>query len=125
MRRQVWKDRMHRGAGWQGAQTVEKRAFAALVDRKTRQILVPYDQYLRHTALPTLELEFDDAAGTVVYRWQADEPEFAMPIRVGSPGARQIIQPTTTSWKTLRTPLKKDAFQVATDLYFVNVKVSS
>jgi len=80
-----------------------------------------FNQHLRHTALPTLELRFNTEAGTVAYRWQADEPDFAMPIRVGTKGAWQIVQPTTTEWKTLRTPLKKDAFDVATDLYFVNV----
>jgi aminopeptidase N len=91
-------------------------------NQQTGKNLTPiFNQYLRHAALPTLELTFDDAAGTVAYRWQADEPAFAMPIRVGSPDAWQIIQPTTTARKTLRSPLKKDAFQVATDLYFVNV----
>jgi len=91
-------------------------------NQQTGRNLTPiFDQYLRHTALPTLELKFDDAAGTVAYRWQADEPAFAMPIRVGSADDWQIIQPTTAEWKTLRSPLKKDAFQVATDLYFVNV----
>jgi hypothetical protein len=30
------------------------------------------------------------------------------------------VQPTT-AWKTMRTPLKKDQFEVATDLYFVDV----
>jgi len=48
--------------------------------------------------------------------WQSDAA-----LRVGSKAAWQIIQPTTVEWKTLRTPLKKDAFEVATDLYFVNV----
>jgi len=91
-------------------------------NQQTGKNLTPiFDQYLRHTALPTLELRFDDAAGTVSYRWQADEPAFAMPVRVGSKDAWQIIQPTTSEWKTLRTPVKKDAFEVATDLYFVNV----
>lgn len=64
---------------------------------------------------------YGNAAVTVAYRWQADEPAFAMPICVGSADDWQIIQPTTAEWKTLRSPLKKDAFQVATDLYFVNV----
>jgi len=91
-------------------------------NQQTGKNLTPiFDQYLRHTALPTLELKFDDAAGTVAYRWQADEPAFAMPVRVGSKDAWQIIQPTTSEWKTMRSPLKKDAFEVATDLYFVNV----
>jgi hypothetical protein len=44
-----------------------------------------------------------------------------MPIRVGSKGAWQIVMPTTTEWKTMPTRLTKDSFDVATDLYFVNV----
>ena len=56
----------------------------------------------------------------MAYRWKADERGFAMPIRVGERGAWQIIQPTT-DWKTMTTPLKKDDFEVATDLYYVNV----
>ena len=43
-----------------------------------------------------------------------------MPIRVGAKDNWQIVQPTT-EWKTMKTPLKKDQFAVATDLYFVNV----
>jgi aminopeptidase N len=79
-----------------------------------------FDQYLRHAAIPTLELKFADAAGTVAYRWKVDEPAFAMPIKVGTPDHWEIIQPTT-EWKTMKTPLKKEDFQVATDLYYVNV----
>jgi len=103
-------------------QNITTEQLVQYFNQQTGKNLTPiFDQYLRHTALPTLELKFDDAAGTVAYRWQADEPGFAMPIRVGTPDAWQIIQPTTTAWKTLRSPLKKDAFAVATDLYFVNV----
>jgi aminopeptidase N len=79
-----------------------------------------FDQYLRRAALPTLELQFDDAAGTVSYRWKADEKDFAMPIRVGKAGAWQTIQPTT-EWKKMPTALKPGEFGVATDLYYVNV----
>ena len=43
-----------------------------------------------------------------------------MPIRVGEPGNWQMIRPTT-DWQTMKTPLKKDDFEVATDLYYVNV----
>jgi hypothetical protein len=56
----------------------------------------------------------------VSYRWKADEPDFRMPIRVGAKDHWQIIQPTS-DWKKMKTPLKKDAFAVATDLYFINV----
>jgi aminopeptidase N len=85
------------------------------------QNLTPvFDQYLRRADLPTLELVFNDAEGTVSYRWKADERDFAMPIRVGEAGKWITIRPTT-GWAVMKTPLKKDAFVVATDLYYVNV----
>jgi hypothetical protein len=43
-----------------------------------------------------------------------------MPIKVGKAGAWQLIQPTT-EWKSMPTTLTRDSFEVATDLYFVNV----
>jgi aminopeptidase N len=79
-----------------------------------------FDQYLRHTAIPTLELKFDDSNGTVSYRWNADEPALTMPVRVGNKDKWQLIK-ATTEWQTMPTTLKKDDFQVATDLYYINV----
>jgi len=70
--------------------------------------------------LPTLELNFAKAPGQVAYRWKASEKAFAMPVRVGNPEHWQVIRPTT-EWQTMETPLARDAFQVATDLYYVNV----
>jgi len=78
-----------------------------------------FNQYLRHTTIPTLELKFDNS-GTVSYRWKADEPGFQMPVRVGKSGNWQIVH-ATSDWQTMRTTLKKDEFDVATDLYYVNV----
>jgi aminopeptidase N len=79
-----------------------------------------FDEYLRHAALPTLELKFDEAAGQVSYRWNASEKAFAMPIRVSQKDAWQIIKPSS-EWQAMKTPLTKDQFEVATDLYYVNV----
>ena len=93
----------------------------AYFNKKTGMNLTPiFDQYLRRTALPTLELKFEGAQGTVAYRWIADEPGFQMPVRVGTRDHWQIIQPTA-EWKSLKTPLKPEQFEVATDLYYVNV----
>jgi aminopeptidase N len=88
--------------------------------RTNRDWTAVFNQYLRRIALPVLELKFEDDGRTVAYRWQADEPGFNLPIRVGEPGKWQTIRPTT-EWKRMPTTLSKDAFQVATDLYFVNV----
>ena len=102
-------------------QNIMTEDVVAFFNKATGKNLTPiFDEYLRHAALPTLELTFDDAKGTVAYRWKADEKDFAMPIRVGKKDAWQIITPTT-EWKTMKTTLKKDEFDVATDLYYVNV----
>jgi aminopeptidase N len=91
------------------------------VNARLGQNLTPvFDQYLRRAGLPSLELAFNDSEGTVAYRWNADERDFAMPIRVGKPGKWETIRPTT-AWQRMTTPLKKDEFEVATDLYYVNV----
>jgi aminopeptidase N len=102
-------------------QNIMTEDVVAYFNQQTGMYLTPlFDQYLRHTAIPTLELKFNEAEGTVDYRWLADEPDFAMPIRVGKKTDWQIIQ-ATTYWQTMKTPLKKNDFDVATDLYFVNV----
>lgn len=95
-------------------------------NRKTGMNLRPvFDQYLRHAALPVLELKFDEATSTVSYRWKADETGFAMPVRVGTKGRWEIIQPSTSAWQTLKTPLKNEEFAAATDLYYIDVSRAS
>lgn len=89
--------------------------------RLKRDLTPVFDQYLRHTALPTLELDFTTTPGSVRFRWKADEAGFNMPIKVGRAGAWQIISPTT-EWNTMTTALTKDEFAVATDLYDVLVE---
>ena len=79
-----------------------------------------FDQYLRRAELPALELAFNANENSVAYRWKATERAFAMPIRVGSVGKWQTIEPTT-DWKVMASPLAKEAVDVATDLYYVNV----
>jgi aminopeptidase N len=79
-----------------------------------------FDQYLRHAQVPRLDLEFGEAPGMVMYKWDADEDAFAMPVKVGTPEKWEIIHPTT-KWQWMQTALSKDDFQVATDLYYVEV----
>ncbi len=93
----------------------------AFFNQHTGMDLTPiFNQYLRHAAIPVLELKFDEAKGTVSYRWKVDEAAFAMPVRVGKKDSWQIIRPTT-EWQTMPTTLSKADFDVATDLYYLNV----
>ena len=92
------------------------------VNTRLGQNLTPvFDQYLRRAALPTLELAFNEKEGTVSYRWDAEERGFNMPIRVGRRGQWQVIQPTV-DWAAMKTAVPKAEFEVATDLYYVEVR---
>jgi aminopeptidase N len=78
-----------------------------------------FEQYLRHSALPVLELKF--ANGRVDYRWKADVKSFAMPVKVGRSAAWQTIRPTT-QWQRMKTTITKDEFEVATDLFYIEIR---
>jgi aminopeptidase N len=93
----------------------------AYFNRETGMNLTPFfNQYLRHADIPTLELFFDPSAGTVSYKWKADEPGFTMPVLVGEKDHWQRIE-VTQNWQTMKTSLTKDQFDVATDLFYVDV----
>ena len=89
-------------------------------NKQTGMNLTPiFRQYLWHAAIPKLELKFQ-SEGNVAYRWQTDEPNFAMPVKVGTKDNWKIIQPTT-EWKTMKTDIKMADFGAATDLYYIDV----
>jgi aminopeptidase N len=97
---------------------------------ETSDLTPIFNQYLRHTAIPRLELLFTDATTegtpsstathTVYYKWSTDEAAFAMPVRIGTPNHWQTIHPTT-HWQSMETALSKDDFQIPTDLYYIDV----
>ncbi|MGS2738102.1 M1 family metallopeptidase [Sinomicrobium sp. M5D2P17] len=77
-----------------------------------------FDQYLRHTDIPVLELK-REGNGTA-YRWIADAENFNMPVDVSVNGEEIRLSPSR-EWQKLDTPPK--GISVATDRFFVNVKV--
>jgi aminopeptidase N len=78
-----------------------------------------FDEYLRHAAIPVLELRFDRARGTVAYRWSAEEVGFAMPIKIGEREHLTLVTPVTTEWKTMPWTADPDTLIVPHDLYYV------
>ncbi len=87
-----------------------------------RMDLAPvFDQYLRRAAIPVLELAFDAVAGTMAYRWKADERAFAMPVEVGRPGQWTRITPTA-DWQVMPAPAHRATIEVASDRYYVNLE---
>ena len=102
-------------------QTIMTEDVIAYFNQQTGQDFTPlFNEYLRHAALPTLDLTFNPEQGTVTYQWIADEPAFAMPIRVGTPGRWQLIHPTTQA-QTMKTDLAADTFTADTDNFYVNL----
>ena len=60
----------------------------AYFNQHTGMNLTPiFNQYLRHAHIPRLELLFGEAPGMVMYKWDADEDDFAMPVKVGTAGS--------------------------------------
>ncbi len=101
-------------------QDIATEDVVAFFNQKTGRNLTPiFNQYLRRAALPILDLQFQDG-GQVAYRWNAEVKDFAMPIKAGQKGKWQILHPTT-EWQTMTTLLARSDFDVATDLYYVNV----
>ncbi|MEO6924884.1 MAG: M1 family metallopeptidase, partial [Bryocella sp.] len=90
-------------------------------NQRTGKDLTPFfNEYLRHAALPVLELRFGQP-GTVEYRWKADEAGFAMPIEVGDSRRWTTINPVTGEWKSMPWNGSRADFHVATDFYYVDV----
>ena len=112
-------------------QTIATEDVVAFFNHGTGLNLTPvFDQYLRYTEIPRLELVFLDRsgagggreapAGTVMYKWGARARNFRMPVKVGTPGHWQTIHPTQ-QWQTMTTPLTREQFGVATELFYVDV----
>ena len=105
--------------------TIMTEDVVAFFNQHTGMNLTPeFDQYLRHAALPVLELRFDPAVGRVSYRWKVDEVEFNMPVKVGDPAHWQTITPKV-DWQVLPETMTAEQygrFQAATELYYIQVE---
>ena len=86
-----------------------------------------FDQYLRHTKIPTLQATVSQKGDTttVRYRWVADVQDFRMPIDVHF-GAKEIVRLyPTQQWRTYSAVgLDPNDFSVATDRYYVDVRTN-
>ena len=104
-------------------QTIMTEDVVAWWNQRTGMNLTPFfNEYLRHAALPMLELKFDRAKGTVAYRWSADEAGFAMPIKIGERDHLTLVTPVTTVWKTMPWTADPDTLDVPRDLYYIGEK---
>lgn len=83
-----------------------------------------FDQYLKYTSLPKLEISLKEQYGNLqlTYRWQADVSGFKMPVKVSvAPGRFGFIHPTT-DWQTITLKqMKEDDFEVDEEHFYIQV----
>ncbi len=93
----------------------------AFFDKATPVDLKPvFDQYLRHTALPELQLK---AKGKrLFFRWQADVPNFNMPVDVLVNGQEMRIFPTTEWQKFPKKKVKPEEVEIMEKEFYIDVQ---
>ena len=67
-----------------------------------------------------LELPFGQCRLSLIGRAGEEFRPNGQPVRVGTKDHWRILRPTT-AWQSMESPLPKGQFEVATDLYYVNV----
>jgi hypothetical protein len=106
-------------------QTITTQDIESFISKKTgRNWQSFFDQYLRHTALPELVLQFKKNGEVleVQYKWKADVAGFEMPVKVTVANNRFAFVYPTSKWKKLRIPNMQIAnFAVDTDQFFIRV----
>jgi aminopeptidase N len=88
--------------------------------RLGRDLRPVFQQYLYYPSLPVLEIRHDGDG--VAYRWRADVPDFDMPVKVRVDGEIHTVFPTTTWRFEPLNGLPPEAWQPATDLFYIGVQ---
>ncbi|MFV8838866.1 M1 family metallopeptidase [Salinimicrobium soli] len=97
-------------------QTIQTEQTEAFFDAATPIDLKPvFDQYLRHTNIPQLQLKTDGEK--LFYRWKADVPDFKMPVDVCIKNKEVRLFPTP-EWQQLKEKFKDAGEVKVNDLKF-------
>ncbi|MCF6403087.1 carboxypeptidase-like regulatory domain-containing protein [Chitinophaga filiformis] len=83
-----------------------------------------FDQYLKYTSLPKLEISLKEKGNNVqlTYRWQADVPGFRMPVKVTVARGRFGFIYPTTDWQTMTLKqMREDDFEVDEEHFYIQV----
>ena len=87
-----------------------------------------FEQYLRHPALPRLEVRLATRGDSTSarYRWRADVPAFHMRVKVTTAADRFAFIAPTTAWQTLNLgTMDPRQFRVAEDLFYIDTQIHS
>lgn len=100
-------------------QTITTEQVVAYFEQETGIQLKPiFDQYLRYTAIPVLELKQDGKA--VLYRWKTDVKDFNMPVEIITDKVQTLHATNNWQRKELMNTKLEDV-QVNTYKYYIKV----
>jgi aminopeptidase N len=102
-------------------QIIDTETTEAFFDTATEIDLKPvFDQYLRYSALPQLQLKNEN--NRIHYRWKADVENFAMPVDVMIKGEEIRLKPTT-DWQTLPNEnISSQDVDIVAEEFYVEVR---
>ncbi len=107
-------------------QSVTTEDIVGFINETTKTNYTPFfDQYLRHTAIPRLELKADKRSDTLVlsYRWKTDVDHFQMPVRIQTPAGPFTLL-VANDWKSIRLPKTAPAdIKVDREDFYVSVEM--
>ncbi len=102
-------------------QTITSADTEDFFNKATEVDLKPvFDQYLRHTAIPVLQLRQGD--DKILYRWNADVENFKMPVDVII-DEEEIRLFATSDWQSYQTGEELDELKVNDLEFYVNTEV--
>lgn len=106
--------------------TVDYEDIVRYISEKSGLDLGPvFDQYVRHTSLPVLEVSFLED-GKVGCRWISEVPGFSMPVRIRAKGGEyQLIQANNRVSMVSVPGLTRDNLEVDTFNYYIGVLVNN
>jgi len=124
---EVWFDLLRSFYERHAISNVTTEDFVQYVNRCTKENYSAFfEQYLAYPDIPTLEYKLKTVDKNVLeiqYRWLADVTDFKMPVLMGKQGEYTKVFPTTKDWRTTRLEgLSAEEFQVARELFYINVK---
>ncbi len=86
-----------------------------------------FDQYLKHSKIPQLEISVTqkDTSVTARYKWNADVKDFNMPVKITtSEDTYEFIYPIASWQSTKLGHIRPEKFRVAEDRFYIDVKLS-
>lgn len=103
-------------------QTITTEQVIGYFNQQIGQDLTPvFNQYLRHSGLPVLEVRWA-TAGSAQVRWIASEAGFSLPVRLRTRGGDYQVVQASTRFQPVGIPnLTRDNMEVDTQNYYIGV----